>query len=110
MRIDIYLPKSSGFHIGIDEADIHSKYENLETSVFLANGNHTLYAADQAPTPSFVSKFFNFFNPLSYSTNDFSEEISFCIKKDLDVAIYIRYEECSKVSFVFDEELSEYLL
>lgn len=110
MKIDICLPKSTGFWIEIDENDIHSKCEDFETIILLSKGNHVIYAKDQGPTPLFWSKLFSFLNPLDQSIDDYSDEIAFSIKEDLYVVISIRYEMCDQVSFVFDDELSEFLV
>ena len=109
MIIKICLPKSTGFDIEIDEDTIHSKYENFETTISLLRGDHTIYAKDQAPTPTFWNKLIKFFNPTTQSISDFSNEITFRIKEDLDIVIQVKYEECSEVLFLFDDALAEFL-
>lgn len=109
MRIDIYLPRATGFNIEVDEEEIHSKCENFKTTVSLSKGNHTIQAIDQAPTPAFWSKLMSFFDPISQSTGDYSNETSFCLNKDLDVVVSIEHGVYDEVSFEFDDELSEFL-
>lgn len=109
MNIIIRLPKLTGFYMELDGQLIHAKYENTTTNLFLAKGEHTISAIDQAPTPKFLSKLFRFLNPISQSIDDFSNEITFGIKNDLNIAISIMYEKREEVAFVFDEELSELL-
>ena len=109
MIVEICLPKSTGFDIEIDEDTIYSKYENFETTISLCKGDHTICARDQAPTPTFWDKLINFFNPVTQSISDFSNEVAFRVKEDLDIVIRVKYEECSEVSFLFDDALSEFL-
>ncbi len=106
MRIDIYLPQSTGFCIEIDGEEIHSKCENFKTTISLSKGNHTIHAIDQAPTPAFWGKLMSFFDSTSQSIDDYSNEITFCSRKDLNVVVSIEYGVYSEVSFEFDDELS----
>lgn len=109
MKIEIFLPKSSGFDIELDDTAIHSKYENFETSVFVSAGKHTIYAKDQAPTPVLWGKILKLLNPISQSSNDFSSEFAFCLRKNTCLSISLIYKDCYEVEFVPDEELSELL-
>ena len=109
MIIEICLPKSTGFDIEIDEDAIYSKYENFETTISLLKGDHTICTKDQAPAPAFWDKLINFFNPVTNSISDLSNEIAFRVKEDLNIVIRVKYEECGEVSFLFGDALSEFL-
>ena len=104
IKIIIQLPQSTGFDIEIDDQTIHSKYEDITTNFFIAQGEHTVSAIDQAPTPSFWSKIIGFLNPISQSIDDFSDKATFQITTDMDICISVTYGEYDCVKFVFDEK------
>ena len=104
MKITIQLPRSTGFDIEIDNLVIHSKYEDINTKMFLHQGAHTVSAIDQSPTPSFWSKIISFFNPTSQSIDNFSSEDTFEITTDTDILISVSYGEYDCVTFIFDEK------
>ena len=104
IKIIIQLPQSTGFDIEIDNQTIHSKYEDITTNFFIAQGEHTVSAIDQAPTPSFWSKIIGFLNPISQSIDDFSDKATFQITTDMDICLSVTYGEYDCVKFVFDEK------
>ena len=104
MKITIQLPRSTGFDIEIDNLVIHSKYEDINTKMFLPQGAHTVSAIDQSPTPSFWSKIISFFSPTPQSIDNFSSEDTFEITTDTDILISVSYGEYDCVTFIFDEK------
>ena len=109
MNICIELPLQTGFDIELDAELIHTKYENVSISVFLAKGQHTLSAIDQAPASSAWQTILGFMDPLSPQSGDFSYDIQFELLQPVDVTVSIKYGDYERVEFIFSHDLSPFI-